>query len=122
MADDDDDPQLRSMRAAWRSLPDEDPPERGLAELMAAARQQATVMADARAPWWKMLLRPPVLALATVLVLLGGVFAVTASHKGVSPEPAGVEQSTAPMAPPVEREAPVAPSTGGLAQPTSPAP
>ncbi|HEY1552148.1 MAG TPA: hypothetical protein VGG28_30185 [Kofleriaceae bacterium] len=118
MADDDDDPQLHSMRAAWRSLPDEDPPERGLAELMAAARQHATVMADARVPWWKMLLRPPVLALATVLVLIGGVFAVTATHKGVSSEPAGVEdQSTVPAAAPQQREAPVAPSTGEVANP-----
>jgi hypothetical protein len=125
MADDDDDPQLRSMRAAWRSLPDEDPPERGLAELMAAARQQASVMSGARTPWWKMLLRPPVLALATVLVLIGGVFAVTATHKGVSPEPTGVDQTTAPVAsppPPPSREAPVVPATGGLAQPQSPTP
>jgi hypothetical protein len=106
MADDDDDPQLRSMRAAWRSMPDEDPPQRGLAELMAAARQQAEVMAEARAPsrataerptWWKRLaatlLRPPMLALASVLLLLGGLFVVTSSNKGVSPEPTPVEQS-----------------------------
>lgn len=124
MANDDDDPQLRSMRAAWRSLPDEDPPERGLAELMAAARQQASVMSNARTPWWKMLFRPPVLALATVLVLLGGVFAVTATHKGVSPEPTSVDQSTAPVASPAPepREAPAVPTTGGLAQPESPSP
>jgi hypothetical protein len=129
MADDDDDPQLRSMRAAWRSLPEEDPPERGLAELMAAARQHAEAMAEARAPWWKralaILRRPAVLALASVLVLLGGVFAVTATHKGVSPEPAGVEQSAAPVASPPEPakpEAAAAPSTGGLAAPASPPP
>ncbi len=123
MADDDDDPQLRSMRAAWRSLPDEDPPERGLAELMAAARQHADAMADTRAPWWKLLLRPPVLALVTVLVLLGGVFAVTATHKGVSPEPAGIEPTAAPaVAPPepAKRESPMVPSTGGVAEPMSP--
>jgi hypothetical protein len=53
----------------WLSLPDEDPPERGLAELMAAARAKAEVMAQP--PWWKrladLLKRPPVLALATVI-------------------------------------------------------
>ncbi|HEY1813325.1 MAG TPA: hypothetical protein VGG74_13330 [Kofleriaceae bacterium] len=102
MADDDDDPQLRPLRAAWRSMPDEDPPERGLDELMAAARQQAGVMAEARAPWWKRLaatlLRPPVLALASVLILLGGLFVVTSSQKGVSPEPTPIEQSSAPAA------------------------
>lgn len=62
----------------WLSLPDEDPPERGLAELMAAARVKAEVMM--RPPWWKRVLdvmkRPPVLALATVVVLLGGVIVV----------------------------------------------
>ena len=42
---DDDDPQLKSLRAVWLSLPDEDPPERGLSELMAAARVKAEAMA-----------------------------------------------------------------------------
>ena len=67
----------------WLSLPDEEPPERGLAELMAAARVQADAMsrhAEAPAPWWKrmfeVLRRPPVLALATILVLFGGVIVV----------------------------------------------
>ena len=67
----------------WLSLPDEEPPERGLAELMAAARVQADVMSrqtEAPAPWWKrmfeVLRRPPVLALATILVLFGGVIVV----------------------------------------------
>jgi hypothetical protein len=130
MADDDDDPQLHSMRAAWRSLPDEDPPERGLAELMAAARRQADVMAEARAPWWKralaMLMKPPVLALASVLVLLGGIFAVTTSHKGVSPEPSAVDQTELapaaappPVATPPVRLEPAMPSSAGLAQPTT---
>jgi hypothetical protein len=117
MADDDDDPQLRSMRAAWRSLPDEDPPERGLAELMAAARQQAEVMAEARTPWWKRamqaMVRPPMLALATVVVLLGGLFVVTSTHKGVSPEPTPVEEKAAPEASPPPPTA--APATGGEA-------
>lgn len=71
---DDDDPQLSSLRAVWLNMPDEDPPERGLAELMAAARVKAEEMA--RPSWWQRLVallrRPPVLALATVLVLIGG--------------------------------------------------
>ena len=37
----------------WLSLPDEDPPERGFAELMAAARAKAEMMANP--PWWKRL-------------------------------------------------------------------
>jgi hypothetical protein len=129
MADDDDDPQLRSLRAAWRSLPDEDPPERGLAELMAAAREQAKAMADVGTPWWKRalvaMMRPPMLALATVVVLLGGVFVVTSSHKGVSPEPSPVEDQSAPMvapaAPPpaVAPFVPAAPSSGSAAEPTT---
>ena len=38
----------------WLSLPDEEPPERGLGELMAAARAKAEIMA--RPPWWKRVL------------------------------------------------------------------
>jgi hypothetical protein len=74
----------------WLSLPDEEPPERGLAELMAAARVKAEVMTHP--PWWKRLLamlrRPPVLALATVVVLLGGVIVIGRHHdQAASPAP-----------------------------------
>jgi len=72
---DEDDPQLKSLRAVWLSMPDEDPPERGLAELMMAARAKAEHMT--KPSWWQQVLavlrRPAVLALASVLVLLGGV-------------------------------------------------
>src|SRR5271169_1960185 len=131
MADDDDDPQLRSLRAAWRSLPEEDPPERGIAELMAAAREQAKAMAEAGTPWWKRALaamsRPPLLALASVLVLVGGVFVVTSSHKGVSPEPAPMEERSAPAIapmpatapPPVAPVTPVPPIGGATEEPTT---
>ena len=122
MADDDDDPALRELRAAWRSLPDEDPPERGLAELMAAARVRADEMAAARTPWWKrvgaVLMRPPVLALASVLVLLGGLFVVTSSHQGVSPEPTPIEAPAAPAAvgvAPVAAAEPAVPAVPGAA-------
>jgi hypothetical protein len=75
----------------WLSLPDEDPPERGFAELMAAARVKADVMANP--PWWKRLFtvarRPPVLALATVVVVLCGVIVVGRPHdQAMSPAPA----------------------------------
>jgi len=105
----------------WLSLPDEDPPERGLAELMAAARSKAELMA--RPPWWKRALdlmkRPPVLALATVVVLLGGVI-VVGRHRDevqdarpvvqpvVQPEPAmgaGSAAELAPVAPPAIEKA-----------------
>lgn len=99
----------------WLSLPDEDPPERGLAELMAAARAKAEIMANP--PWWKraveLLRKPPVLALATVVVLIGGVIIV---HR----EPAEL----APVAsPPASGEvAPVEPAGFGAAQSPPPAP
>jgi hypothetical protein len=98
----------------WLSLPDEDPPERGFAELMAAARAKAEVMANP--PWWKrlaeLLKRPPVLALATVVVLIGGVIIV---HR----EPAEV---SAPVAspPPASETVPTEPGGFGVAQPPPP--
>ncbi|HEV7558890.1 MAG TPA: hypothetical protein VGO00_25635, partial [Kofleriaceae bacterium] len=74
-ADDDDETRrLREIHTAFRSLPDEDPPERGLAELMAAARVKADTMKPA--PWWRVLFRPPMLALATVMVLVGGALLI----------------------------------------------
>jgi hypothetical protein len=72
---DDDDPQLRAMRAVWLTMRQEDPPGGGLAELLTAARAKAETM-QARPTRWQRLLagmrRPPVLALATVMVLVGG--------------------------------------------------
>jgi hypothetical protein len=99
----------------WLSLPDEEPPERGLGELMAAARAKAEIMA--RPPWWKRVLdlmkRPPVLALATVVVLLGGVI-VVGHHRDevedarpvVQPQPAfeaGSAVEVVPATPPAEK-------------------
>jgi len=80
--DEPEDPQLRSLRAVWLSLPDEEPPTRGLDALMAAARAKAEVLATP--PWWKRLLqglmRPPVLALASIMVLIGGAV-LFSNHK-----------------------------------------
>lgn len=113
------------MTEPWLSLPDEDPPERGLAELMAAARAKAEVMAHP--PWWKrafdVMRRPSMLALATVVVLLGGVI-VVGHHRGemqearpAPPAPAFVPAAapgsatveTAPQ-PPVQAAEPLPPS------------
>jgi hypothetical protein len=99
----------------WLSLPDEDPPERGLAELMAAARAKAEVMASP--PWWKrvfdVLRRPPVLALATVVVLLGGVI-VVGHHRG------GMQDAR--PAPPAPAFVPAAASGSAAVEPAPQAP
>jgi hypothetical protein len=86
---DDDDDGLKSLRAVWLSMPDEDPPERGLADLMAAARVKAETMATPSL-WQRFvdaMRRPPVLALATVMVLLGGAVLVSNRDKGMSAQP-----------------------------------
>jgi hypothetical protein len=76
-AEGDGDGELGAMRSMWLEMRDEEPPARGMAELLAAARQQAEVMVErARPPWWRRMfaiaMRPPVLAAVTVVVLLGG--------------------------------------------------
>ena len=83
MAEEDpDDPQLKALRAVWLAMrdSDEDPPDSGVSALMAAARSQASLM-TAKPPWWKRLFeqlrRPPVLALASLLVLIGGAVLIT---------------------------------------------
>ncbi len=78
MTHEDDDPDLApglgSMRSVWLGMREEEPPSRGLGELMAAARTQAAAMKPVS--WWRrsfaMLVRPPMLAAATVLVVVGG--------------------------------------------------
>jgi hypothetical protein len=91
MAEEDpDDPQLKALRAVWLSMrdSDEDPPDSGVSALMAAARSQAMQMAPA--PWWKRMLdqlrRPPVLALASLLVLIGGAVLLT-KHDAIEKAP-----------------------------------
>jgi hypothetical protein len=93
----------------WLSLPDEEPPERGFAELMAAARMKAEVMANP--PWWKRLFdvlrRPPVLALATIMVLLGGVI-VVGHHPDQVQAPAPPRSEVIASPPPAEPGSPPA--------------
>jgi len=91
----------------WMSLPDEEPPERGLAELMAAARMKAEVMANPRRGAWRRLFdvlrRPPVLALATIVVLLGGVI-VVGKHPDRIVAPSDQPVATPPGAPEIRSE------------------
>jgi type IV secretory pathway VirB10-like protein len=83
MTDDDDldDASLKSMRAVWLSMRDEEPPAAGMSALLAAAAEKADQMRDETQPWWQRALaflrRPPALAFATVMVLIGGAVLVT---------------------------------------------
>jgi hypothetical protein len=95
--DRDEDAQLKSLRQVWLSMRDENPPERGLDALMAAARSHAQILA--KPTLWQrftsVMRRPPMLALATVMVLLGGVLILT-RH--------GDELEKAPTAPPTQSD------------------
>jgi hypothetical protein len=81
--DDDeiDDASLASMRSVWLSMRDEDPPAAGMSALMAAAAAKATELRDDQPSWWQRALaqlrRPPALAFATVMILIGGAVLVT---------------------------------------------
>lgn len=68
------DPALGGMRAVWREMRDEAPPDRGLADLLAAARRQAAPLPRPSVwqRWVARMRRPPLLALATVAVLIAG--------------------------------------------------
>ncbi len=82
MTDDDeiDDASLKSMRAVWLSMRDEEPPSAGMSALLAAAAAKADEMRD-QPTWWArvfaVLRRPPALAFATVMILIGGAVIVT---------------------------------------------
>ena len=95
----DDDVQLQQLRAVWVSMRDEEPPERGLASLMAAARTKAAELEHAGHPaWWQRiaatLRRPPVLALATVTLLLGGALIVTQRSSQMNVDATAVDESS----------------------------
>jgi hypothetical protein len=126
-----DDPALRSMRAVWISMRDEEPPAAGLSALLAAAREKAEQMRP-REPWWRRALavmrRPPVLALATVTVLLSGAIVISGRREAFevqrSAEPVGAggveeaeraerAQDTGALAPPEPATEPAAPAAGG---------
>jgi hypothetical protein len=101
----DADPVLRSMRTVWREMRDEDPPVRGIDALLAAARAQ--VAEHAPVPWWRRgfaaLARPPVLALATAVVVLGGVVLVERASRDHAPPQVTKQMHTeAPKTPALE--------------------
>jgi len=119
---DDDDPQLRALRAVWLAMPDEDPPERGLGELMAAARVKADEMA--RPSLWRRVLdamkRPPVLALATITVLVTGVALIGQRKDEMEPAPAA--SPSGPSVPAQIATPPAAPmGSASTSQPDEPA-
>jgi hypothetical protein len=103
-ADDDGDedvadPELRAMRRVWHDMREQEPPAAGMSALLAAARVQAASMQPQ--PTWPQrmlaaLRRPPVLALATVVVVIGGAMLVTLRIEGVPP--AGAPMSAADRA------------------------
>lgn len=71
--------QLRAMRSVWLSMRDEDPPDGGLVDLLAAARAKAATMhapPTLRQRVLAVLRRPPALAFAAVVVLVGGAVLV----------------------------------------------
>ncbi len=104
-----EDAKLRAMRSVWLTMRDEEPSDGGLAVLMAAARSKAAELAPPTL-WQRALAglrRPPVLAFATVLVLLGG--AVVVGRR--------VEREGVPMAASPKAEAPSAAApAGGVVQ------
>src|SRR5262249_30103009 len=70
-----DDPKLRAMRAVWLEMRNEDPPDRGLTDLLAAARSKAAAMQPTPSAWQRLLAalrRPPAPALGTAMVLIAG--------------------------------------------------
>lgn len=121
----EDEPQLRAMRTVWLAMRDEDPPDRGLAELLAAARAKAETMQVRPTLWQRAvagLRPPPALAFATVLVLVGGAVILGRRGMEVSAPVSIPEVSGRATASPVPREAPMqvaAPGATGRAAPAA---
>ncbi|MGN6106930.1 MAG: hypothetical protein ACTHU0_17625 [Kofleriaceae bacterium] len=86
-----DDPVMASMRSVWLSMRDEEPSSAGLSGLLAAARAQAEAIQERRLPWWRRAWlaarRPPVLAFASVAVLLGGALWITGRRENFDAAP-----------------------------------
>lgn len=107
---DDTNAQLRAMRSVWLSMREEDPPDGGLVDLLAAARAKAATM-RARPTLWQRVLavlrRPPALAFATVVVLVGGAVLFIGRGKGMHADlAAGSSGAMKPIAHPAEPIAP----------------
>ncbi|MGH9887375.1 MAG: hypothetical protein ACREBE_17735, partial [bacterium] len=117
-ADADTTAQLRAMRSVWLSMRDEAPPDGGLVDLLSAARAKAETLRarptlrQRLAAWVR---RPPALAFATVVVLVGGAVLVlgrSSGHRG-SDLAAGSSGAI------TERAAPPAPSVSAAPVPVS---
>jgi hypothetical protein len=104
------------MRSVWREMRDEEPPARGMAELLAAARAQVAPKVE---PGWRRVLsgiaatfrRPPVLALATVVVLVGGGLLIGRHRADIQPVATPTPGRSATSAPADASVAPPQPST-----------
>ncbi|MFN0250848.1 MAG: hypothetical protein ACKV2T_28495 [Kofleriaceae bacterium] len=97
------DESMTSMRSMWREMRDEEPSDKGMAALLAAAHAKAEEMKPRRS-WFAVLLdqlrRPPVLAMATVVVLIGGAVVISGREdmKATTDEVVASEPSPDPMA------------------------
>jgi len=99
-ADDDMDDEglegLGSFRSMFREMPDEEPPQRGLAELMAAARVKADEMA--KPSLWERFLqtmrRPQVMALATIMILIGGAVFISQRKSEMDASPTASQEAS----------------------------
>lgn len=130
MSDQDDeldDASVRSMRAVWLSMRDEEPPTAGMSALLAAAATKAAEM-RAEPAWWERVLhvlrRPPALAFATVLVLIGGAVLVTRTSDKQPGSMVATEQppGSPPMEVPPAVVAPAEETPARIATDQSPAP
>ena len=110
-ADDDElegDDKLTAMRSVWLSMRDEEPSDKGLAALMAAAREKAGAMKDAEAApsesWWQKVLavfrRPPVLALASVAILVSGALVIANRSDTMAVDEKAASRAPAPTSAP----------------------
>ncbi|MGE0550646.1 MAG: hypothetical protein AB7O24_23000 [Kofleriaceae bacterium] len=102
---DEDDLKLKQLRAVWVSMRDEQPSDRGLDALLAAAREKADVMrtAEALPSWWQrftsVMRKPPALAMASAVLVIGGAVVVLQQNdvsKLAAPRPMQVPMQSAP--------------------------
>lgn len=128
---------MRSMRSVWLSMRDEEPPTSGLTELLAAARTKAEAM-QPREPWWRRAMlamrRPPALALASVIVLVGGAVWISGRRESLEVTPVVSVQQERAAGEKLDEPAGAAPDekrtrsgdrdgyAGTVATPTAPAP
>jgi hypothetical protein len=98
---------------------DAEPSDRGMAALMAAAREQADAMKPKESWWAKLfdqLRRPPVLAMATVVVLIGGAVVISSRGDEMKTETEMVSEPSATMTSDHRVDTPTpAPADDGLA-------